>query len=522
MGISIAQFAAKLADAGVTLAFGVTGSGPSFALVQQLRKHGVDYHGTRSEAAAALMAGAAGFGGCARGVSITIKGPGFACAVPGLLANTYEHRPMISVSEAYPVPVAVTKQHKRLDHLALAPQIAVASGSLDMPEPDIDRLIALAGAGDSGTVHFDIAGDPETPPQVAGHGPGAQGQAGLDTLLSRIDRSDRPALLLGTGALPLSGLEALRSVQVPVASTAAAKGVYDETQAFSAGVVTGELGRFAPENTSLSRADLFVGVGLRHDEFVRCQALPSPLVVLDDLSRDAHAGLGADLLHRADDLVQPGAAVFARLNAKPWGGDDVRHRQSQLTAHFGSWAWGPADAFLALRRSMPEETTLIPDTGYHCTVAETIWPAQTPDQFQGSSIARFMGIAIPTAIGRALADRGRPVLCALGEGGLGYHVLELALAVRHKLPIVFAFFCDGRFSSVASNVVSDLENDPAVTFDAAPVLAYMSAMGMAAHRAQSAADVDAALTGWRAEKGPVFLECCFDPEDYANSAKPLR
>jgi acetolactate synthase-1/2/3 large subunit len=59
-----------------------------------------------------------------------------------------------------------------------------------------------------------------------------------------------------------------------------------------------------------------------------------------------------------------------------------------------------------------------------------------------------MASGIASAIGIALADRERPVVCICGDGGMQMAGMELLVAVQLGLPIVFAVFNDARYNMV--------------------------------------------------------------------------
>lgn len=59
-----------------------------------------------------------------------------------------------------------------------------------------------------------------------------------------------------------------------------------------------------------------------------------------------------------------------------------------------------------------------------------------------------MGYGIPAAIGAAVADPGRRVLCVVGDGGLLMAGMDLATAVRLHLNMTFVVFRDGHYGLI--------------------------------------------------------------------------
>src|SRR3989344_2101615 len=127
----IAKLAEALSEQKIKWAFGVTGGGASLELITALNEKGIKYYPVAHEAAAVMMAGACSKDGITRAAAITIKGPGFANALPGILSNNYEARPAITISEAYSPATPAHKTHKRLDHFAASVVFVKAFSAVD-------------------------------------------------------------------------------------------------------------------------------------------------------------------------------------------------------------------------------------------------------------------------------------------------------------------------------------------------------------------------------------------------------
>ena len=59
-----------------------------------------------------------------------------------------------------------------------------------------------------------------------------------------------------------------------------------------------------------------------------------------------------------------------------------------------------------------------------------------------------MGSGICGAIGQAVGRPDRPVVCICGDGGMQMVGMEALVALRERLPIVFAVFNDARYNMV--------------------------------------------------------------------------
>src|SRR4030095_8874185 len=102
-----------------------------------------------------------------------------------------------------------------------------------------------------------------------------------DDIQRRVNAAKRPMLIVGGLAQRSSWAVRVRTVQVPVFTTVAAKGVIDERHPAAAGVFTGDGKSMAPEVVIASEADLVIGLGLRNLEVLTPRPFSVPLVGLD-------------------------------------------------------------------------------------------------------------------------------------------------------------------------------------------------------------------------------------------------
>ena len=78
-----------------------------------------------------------------------------------------------------------------------------------------------------------------------------------------VEKARQPIVVAGTLALRAGLSERLGKLQVPVFTTAAAKGLVDERLPNSAGVYTGVGLELSPEHDLFDQADLVVCIGMR-------------------------------------------------------------------------------------------------------------------------------------------------------------------------------------------------------------------------------------------------------------------
>lgn len=513
----VGELAHGLVAAGVTHAFGVAGGGRSLDLIAELEGRGVAYVPVGHEAAAVMAAGAACRDGVTRACALGIKGPGVANMVPGVALNRLENRPALTAAEAHGPGPEGGRWHKRLDHVAMLSSLVKAHEFADGTPAQAERLLALARAEVPGPVHVDLADAPE--PAVAaatGAGEPADPDA-LERVLEAVAAARRPALVLGSLAIRVDARWDV--ARVPVCTTAAAKGAYDERLGLSAGVVTGEVAELSPESNVLAEADLIVGFGLRSTEVVRAAPYGCRLAIVDAAGGGPHDGFEPTLVAGVDD---PGAAarkVLAAAQSSPWGEPEVAAWRDALAAELYADAWLPARALRALRDGL-SDPILVTDTGLFCTVAETEWPVSAPAGYSGSGIARFMGVAVPTALGVAATAAGRPCVCVMGDGGLRPYIAELRTAVDERLDVLFVLMSDGRYGTFADAAPGRGASARAVEVPDPGWWRVAESLGVPAAVCEDEESLVAALES--RDPGPAFLQLPFDPARYATMTRRLR
>lgn len=531
------QLAERLVDDGARHAFGVTGSGSSLALIDALAGRGVAYHAASHEAAAAVMAGAvqrAG-GGCAP--AIAIKGPGVANLLPGVVHNYFENIPSLTISEAYGNDAPPHRAHKRLDHAALLSGCTRRVVDLPTAAARWSELRRDAAREAPAPVHIDLCERAARCAELSGfdhcaapdraaaredsHEANDDAAARRDAL-RRATHADRPIVIVGGIALRRSWRERLAALRIPTFTTAAAKGALDESLPHAAGVFTGEGRELAPEQSLLPAADLVIAIGLRPTEVTRAAPLGQSVVVLDEIESPCAAVFGSAATRATAEQIDE---LLATLAGCEWGLDRAPRATRAVRAALAAGDWLPGACFETLTHAGFDHA-LVLDTGAFCTVAEHTWRAAPQRPCFGSANGRYLGNALPTAIGVALANPARPVVCAVGDGGIRTYVAEWRLALARNLSICLLLMRDGRYGSIAAAAGRDHADGPG-SHDAPLRVAgeswadAIAAFGGAAVRVESRGSWERAFAGWDGAS-PLFIECAFDAERYAAMTRGVR
>jgi acetolactate synthase-1/2/3 large subunit len=513
--------AEQLVKRGLRAAFGVTGSGASWKLLSALEGHGCVYYPVAHEASGAIMAGVFTKLTGSLALSLSVKGPGLASMFPGIVYNHFENHPAISVSECFGSEVPSHRKHKRLDHAAILKPVVKASAHVSLEAPELTHLLEIARREVPGPVHIHLCrgehGKIAPGPKASPGAPSASPDPG--NLLEILRHANSPVVIVGSLATRRAWGQSLTGLNCPVLTTASAKGAIDEALPQAAGVFTGDGKELSPEVQVLGKSDLIVGLGLRNSEVLTARPFGRRAVLVDEVDLRLGDGFDADLVEAsADSALFEG--VITELSRSNWGLEAVAAGRAALRAELLRHPWLPAQCFEVLN-GLSHPCALVVDTGSFCTIAEHMWEASSRRAFLGSSNGRFMGTAIPAALGASMARPGVPVLCVVGDGGVRDYLVELKLAVEEMLPVCVILMSDGRFGSVAGPSPEKGLSRRAIEVHAPSWLRAVQGMGVDARAVASNDDLSRELQAWN-RRGPLFLEAVFDPAAYAAMTSRVR
>lgn len=510
---SIAQLAEEIVSHGVPMLFGIPGSGASLTLLDHLEKHGIPFHLTHFEGSAALMAATVGHLSGKAGVSLSIKGPGLTNALPGIAAAWFENLPLVHIAEASPPDAPPSQAHKRLDQETLVAPVTKASRHFGF----VGGFSALAGhalAEAPGPVVYNltpkaVTGEPEL---VAGTVQSVNEGAGLDL----IRKARRPLVIAGSAACRAGLASLLSGLGCPVFSTAAAKGIVNESAPNAAGVFTGVGLSLTPEAVLVPQADLVIGLGLTAKEVLGAKPFPVPFVAFD-----AAPSIGSEGFKPASSIRLDAAKVAPALAGLPgWGQEMLRDIVQKLDERM-SEGFLPGAVFQQLQQVLPL-ARMVMDTGYFCTIGEHAWKAPRADLCLMSGQGRYMGTGLPMALGAALYNQSTPTVCVVGDGGVGMYLAEARLAARHRLPLIIMLMTDGTFGSIRTRSLKDGITQKPLLMEGRSWIPAFEALGIPGVRTTTPEALGSALRTWNAASGPIFIEVPFDPDPYEAMVRDIR
>ncbi len=486
--------AQRLYAAGCRHAFGIPG-GEVLELMDALERAGLKFILVKHENPGGFMAEGTHHFTKAPCVLLATVGPGVANAVNAIVNAYQDQVPLIYLTGCVDADVAQTYTHQVFDHGELLKSVTKASFTMVAGAVDviIDKAITLAMDGKQGPVHIDVPISLATLEQEAVAAPRRQtlAKAGpapsseLEKARELLHDAERPLMIAGVEVLHQDAAEEVaafcKRFQVPLLTTYKAKGILPEDDPLA-------LGGFglSPKADKIiqpliAKSDLILLAGYDPIEMRSSWTAPweadmsviefsigsnSHFVHQASLTFTGHVGAGLAALGdgRATNLVWP-------------ANEPAAVRKQHKEAFAGDGNWGAEAVVAAARRALPRDTIAAIDTGAHRILLSQAWECFEPRGLMQSTGLCTMGVALPLAIGRKLAEPARPVVAFSGDAGLEMILGELATARDCKLGIPVVVFVDESLALIELKQRGSGYNNLGVDFDGTDFAAVATALG---------------------------------------------
>lgn len=339
--------------------------------------------------------------------------------------------------------------------------------------------------------------------------------------------AERPLVVVGAGARPYAAeLRRLLDVlNVPFMTTPQAKGLVSETHPRSlrhGGLAASWWAR----RYTAKGPDVTLALGTDLDD---CATGPTPPVVEGKPGRLIHVDLDASVFHRnfradlpiladlrsfigqlydavtLEGLRNPHGGALAReiRSTSPFDAPDFASDESPVIA--------PHRAIADLERAAPD-ARFVTDIGEHMLFALHYLTARSPDTFTIHLGLGSMASGITSAIGQALGDPDRTVVCVCGDGGMQMAGMELLVAARERLPIVYAVFNDARYNMVYHGMKQLYGEGAAWETPWVDFVMWARSFGVAGARIERPGQITADLLAELTQGGPAVLDIRIDRE----------
>lgn len=467
------------------------------------------------------------------GVALVISGPGLTNILTPMAQAFHDSIPMLVISSQIPtsyIGKGAGFLHELKDSHTLAGCTSKKSFTA-LSQEDIPGIIEnawhLASNGRPGPVHVEIPMD-----ILAGCGsndenlsPGNSGptlpplpEKVLAHVAELLDDASFPVIIAGGGAWKAGEAitELAEKSGAIVIESCAGKGIVDERNPLCLGARI----HFPCVRDALSKADLILALGteLSPTDLWEKPILKNGTLVQVDLdpanfarNGSAEIGILADANQAAlalleavsPDQTRRGKAIetVSRLKA------ESRQELASVTGMGGDLK-AMSELVSSIRGAIPEGGVLFADMTGPAYVAISDYPAFSPKTFLHPVGFGTLGLAMPAAIGAAIARPERPVCVLAGDGGFQFTLPELGVAVRENLSIPIVIWNDGGFGEIRRNENSRHPGSFIAVDNTPPDFSLLaSAYGTGYARSSDMGSLEESVRKAFSAPGPTLIEC---------------
>lgn len=407
------------------------------------------------------------------GVVVTTSGPGLLNAMSAIGTAYCESRPLIVVSPGPPLgwdAVAHGSLHATKNASEAVGAIAQWSRRVASASEAVDAVhdaFALFRSGRPRPVHIEIPLDVlESEVSIACAQLAARprppipsaDRAAIVGAVSELLRAKRPVILAGGGAT--AARDELRMIAealgAPLVTTMNGKGTLDESHPLAVGSQL----RLSTALALVDRSDVLLAIGtkLGMAELWDRPLTPGGIVIRVDIDvEQLDAGVPADIRLIGDAQaiaaqLREGVQASGRVPAPAWLDLDSVRTACQNEARDIAPAVYAAAATIA--DAIPGNAIVAGDSSQitYLGVASTVLSTR-PHSFLYMATFATLGYGLPAAIGAAIANPSRPVVCVLGDGALMFAVQELATAVENDVDVTVVCVDNGGYAEIAQNEI---------------------------------------------------------------------
>jgi pyruvate dehydrogenase (quinone) len=165
-------------------------------------------------------------------------------------------------------------------------------------------------------------------------------------------------------------------------------------------------------------------------------------------------------------------------------------------------------------RFIKDDALVVSDTGTVTTWAARYIRVRGTMQFSASGMLATMANGIPYAVGAAVGNPGRQVVCFSGDGGLSMLMGELATLAKYKLPVKVILFKNNLLGMIKWEQLV-LEGNPQYGVQLHPIdfAGVGLACGIAGFTVDDPKDVPSVLEQAFSHDGPAIVQAVVDQNE---------
>ncbi|MCE1398812.1 acetolactate synthase large subunit [Enterobacter cloacae] len=465
-------------------------------------------------------------------VCMACSGPGATNLVTAIADARLDSIPLICITGQVPSSMIGTDAFQEVDTYGISIPITkhnyLVRDITELPQV-ISDAFRIAQSGRPGPVWIDIPKDVQTAeieidvlpePGERAAAPEFSAESVRDAA-AMINAAKRPVLYLGGGAINAADeiRQFAEKANLPTTMTLMALGMLPKAHPLSLGM----LGMHGARSTNyiLQEADLLIVMGARFDDRAigkTEQFCPNAKIIHVDIDRaelgkikQPHVAIQGDVAEVLAQLI-PQTDAAERADWRQLVADLQREfpgaipTEGDPLSHYG--------LINAVAACVDDSAIITTDVGQHQMWTAQAYPLNRPRQWLTSGGLGTMGFGLPAAVGAALANPDRKVICFSGDGSLMMNIQEMATAAENQLDVKIILMNNEALGLVHQQQSLFYKQGVFAATYPGMINFMQIAAGFGLHTCDLNAEEDAhaALQAMIARPGPALIHVRIDPE----------
>lgn len=404
------------------------------------------------------------------GVVLVTSGPGGTNTVTGIATAAIDSIPLVVFTGQVATHLIGNDAFQEADIIGITRPITKQSylvKDVSKLEKTIREAFHIATSGKPGPVLIDLPKNmvtqktkytgsskvsiPSYKPVTRGH------HSQIEKAAELLSKAERPLIYAGGGVMRGGAWKELTALaektNIPVTTTLMGLGGFPEGKPQSLGML-GMHGTWYA-NMAITECDVLLAVGARFDDRVTGRIDGFSLK-----SRKIHIDIDPSCISKNVPVEVPivGDVKYVlpeleRMTRKPsidgwWETIHQWKKDHPLRAPESKDIIMPQHMIKLISEITKGEAIVVTDVGQHQMWAAQLYTFNHPRSFITSGGLGTMGYGFPAAMGAAIAQPDRTVVCITGDGGFQMTSFELATAVENKVPVKIAIMNNGYLGMV--------------------------------------------------------------------------
>jgi 2-hydroxyacyl-CoA lyase 1 len=453
--------ARSLKQHGVDYMFGIVGV-PVVPVAFAAQRAGIGYYGMRHEQSASYAAHAAGYLTGRPGACLVVSGPGVTNAISGLANAQSNNWPMILIGGASDIAqrgMGAFQEGPQVEWVRPYVKYAACVDRVERIPYFVEQAVRTSIYGRPGPVYLDMPGDiigakcdedaaPQKPRVADPPRPLAEPDA-VERAVAALKSAERPLVIVGKGAAYARAEDEVREfiegTQLPFLATPMGKGVMPDDHPLSVG---------AARSFVLQNADVVLLMGARLNWILHFGMPPrfNPdvrVLQMDIAAEEIGTNVPAEV-----GLVGDAKAVTGQINAvlrdKPWqfGAEntwrtgiqkkiDENRATTQAMFDDDSVPMNYYRALRDIRDVIPQDGIVVSEGANTMDIGRTVLPNYLPRHRLDAGSFGTMGVGLSFAVAAQAVHPDKRVVAVEGDSAFGFSGMEVEVACRYRMPIVF-------------------------------------------------------------------------------------